>query len=211
MQQNRNPMFLKLYNENPNERDIRRVVDVLQQGGVIIYPTDTVYGLGCDITNAKAVEKVARIKGVGIEKSNFSFICSDLSHLSFYARPISNQVFKIIKKNIPGPFTFVLEGSSNVPKYFKGKKKTVGIRVPDNNIIRDIVRELGNPIVSTSIHDEDEIIEYTTDPELIYEKFRDIADLVIDGGYGELIPSTIVDFTGEEPIIIRKGKGKLLF
>ena len=204
-------MFLKLYNENPNERDIRRVVDVLKQGGVIIYPTDTVYGLGCDITNVKAVEKVARIKGIDIEKSNFSFICSDLSHLSYYARPISNQVFKIIKKNIPGPFTFILEGSSNVPKYFKGKKKTVGIRVPDNNIIRDIVRELGNPIVSTSIHDDDEIIEYTTDPELIYEKFRDIADLVIDGGYGELVPSTIVDFTGEEPIIVRKGKGKLLF
>jgi tRNA threonylcarbamoyl adenosine modification protein (Sua5/YciO/YrdC/YwlC family) len=204
-------MFLKLYNENPNERDIRRVVDVLKQGGVIIYPTDTVYGLGCDITNVKAVEKVARIKGIDIEKSNFSFICSDLSHLSYYARPISNQVFKIIKKNIPGPFTFILEGSSNVPKYFKGKKKTVGIRVPDNNIIRDIVRELGNPIVSTSIHDDDEIIEYTTDPELIYEKFRDIADLVIDGGYGELVPSTIVDFTGEEPIIVRKGKGKLIY
>lgn len=211
MRQNRNPMFLKLYNENPNERDIRRVVDVLKQGGVIIYPTDTVYGLGCDITNVKAVEKVARIKGIDIEKSNFSFICSDLSHLSYYARPISNQVFKIIKKNIPGPFTFILEGSSNVPKYFKGKKKTVGIRVPDNNIIRDIVRELGNPIVSTSIHDDDEIIEYTTDPELIYEKFRDIADLVIDGGYGELVPSTIVDFTGEEPIIVRKGKGKLIY
>lgn len=211
MRQNRNPMFLKLYNENPNERDVRKVVEVLQQGGVIIYPTDTVYGLGCDITNTKAVEKVARIKGIDIEKSNFSFICSDLSHLSYYAKPISNQVFKIIKKNIPGPFTFVLEGSSNVPKYFKGKKKTVGIRVPDNNIIRSIVRELGNPIVSTSIHDEDEIIEYTTDPELIYEKFRDIADLVIDGGYGELIPSTIVDFTGEEPLITRKGKGELLF
>lgn len=211
MRQNRNPMFLKLYNENPNERDVRKVVEVLQQGGVIIYPTDTVYGLGCDITNTKAVEKVARIKGIDIEKSNFSFICSDLSHLSYYARPISNQVFKIIKKNIPGPFTFVLEGSSNVPKYFKGKKKTVGIRVPDNNIIRSIVRELGNPIVSTSIHDEDEIIEYTTDPELIYEKFRDIADLVIDGGYGELMPSTIVDFTGEEPLITRKGKGELLY
>lgn len=211
MRQNKNPMFLKLYNENPNERDVRKVVEVLQQGGVIIYPTDTVYGLGCDITNTKAVEKVARIKGIDIEKSNFSFICSDLSHLSYYARPISNQVFKIIKKNIPGPFTFVLEGSSNVPKYFKGKKKTVGIRVPDNNIIRSIVRELGNPIVSTSIHDEDEIIEYTTDPELIYEKFRDIADLVIDGGYGELIPSTIVDFTGEEPLITRKGKGELLY
>ena len=159
-------MFIKLFNENPNARDILKVVEVLQQGGIIIYPTDTVYGLGCDITNTKAVEKVARIKGINIEKSNFSFICSDLGHLSIYARPISNHVFKIIKKNIPGPFTFILEASSNVPKYFKGKKKTVGIRVPDNNIIREIVRELGNPILSTSIHDDDEIIEYTTDPEL---------------------------------------------
>lgn len=152
-------MFIKLFNENPNARDILKVVEVLQQGGIIIYPTDTVYGLGCDITNTKAVEKVARIKGINIEKSNFSFICSDLGHLSIYARPISNHVFKIIKKNIPGPFTFILEASSNVPKYFKGKKKTVGIRVPDNNIIREIVRELGNPILSTSIHDDDEIIE----------------------------------------------------
>lgn len=203
-------MFIKLYNENPNPRDIKKVVEVLQQGGIIIYPTDTVYGLGCDITNTKAVEKVARIKGINIEKSNFSFICSDLSHLSTYARPISNHVFKIIKKNIPGPFTFILEASSNVPRYFKGKKKTVGIRVPDNNIIREIVRELGNPILSTSIHDEDEIIEYTTDPELIYEKFKDIADLVIDGGYGELVPSTVVDLTTSEPVIIRQGKGQLI-
>ncbi len=203
-------MFIKLYNENPNPRDINKVVDVLQQGGIIIYPTDTVYGLGCDITNTKAVEKVARIKGINIEKSNFSFICSDLSHLSTYARPISNHVFKIIKKNIPGPFTFILEASSNVPRYFKGKKKTVGIRVPDNNIIREIVRELGNPILSTSIRDEDEIIEYTTDPDLIYEKFKDIADLVIDGGYGELVPSTVVDFTPSEPVIIRQGKGQLI-
>lgn len=203
-------MFIKLYNENPNPREILKVVEVLQQGGLIIYPTDTVYGLGCDITNTKAVERIARIKGINIEKSNFSFICSDLSHLSIYARPISNHVFKIIKKNVPGPFTFILEASSNVPKYFKGKKKTVGIRVPDNNIIREIVKELGNPILSTSIHDEDEIIEYTTDPELIYEKFKDIADLIIDGGYGESVPSTIVDFTSSEPVIIRKGKGKLI-
>jgi tRNA threonylcarbamoyl adenosine modification protein (Sua5/YciO/YrdC/YwlC family) len=203
-------MFIKLYNENPNPRDILKVVEVLQQGGIIIYPTDTVYGLGCDITNAKAVEKIARIKGINIEKSNFSFICSDLGHLSIYARPISNHVFKIIKKNIPGPFTFILEASSNVPKYFKGKKKTVGIRVPDNNIIREIVKELGNPILSTSIHDDDEIIEYTTDPELIYEKFKDITDLVIDGGFGELVPSTIVDFTSSEPVILRQGKGKLI-
>jgi len=203
-------MFIKLFNENPNPRDILKVVEVLQQGGIIIYPTDTVYGLGCDITNVKAVEQIARIKGINIEKSNFSFICSDLSHLSVYARPISNHVFKIIKKNLPGPFTFILEASSNVPKYFKGKKKTVGIRVPDNNIIRGIVRELGNPILSTSIHDDDEIIEYTTDPELIYEKFKDITDLIIDGGFGELVPSTVVDFTSSEPVIIRQGKGKLI-
>lgn len=203
-------MLIKLYNENPNPREILKVVEVLQQGGVIIYPTDTVYGMGCDITHAKAVEKVARLKGVNIEKSNLSFICSDLSHLSLYARPISNHVFKIVKKNIPGPFTFILEASSQVPKYFKGKKKTVGIRVPDNNIIREIVRELGNPILSTSIHDDDEILEYTTDPELIHEKFQDIADLVIDGGFGELVPSTVVDLTSTEPVIIRKGKGNLL-
>lgn len=203
-------MFIKLFKENPNPRDILKVVEVLQQGGIIIYPTDTVYGLGCDITNVKAVEQIARIKGINIEKSNFSFICSDLSHLSVYARPISNHVFKIIKKNLPGPFTFILEASSNVPKYFKGKKKTVGIRVPDNNIIRGIVRELGNPILSTSIHDDDEIIEYTTDPELIYEKFKDITDLIIDGGFGELVPSTVVDFTSSEPVIIRQGKGKLI-
>ena len=203
-------MLIRLYNENPNPRDILKVVEVLQQGGVIIYPTDTVYGMGCDITHAKAVEKVARFKGVNIEKSNLSFICSDLSHLSLYARPISNHVFKIIKKNIPGPFTFILEASSQVPKPFKGKKKTVGIRVPDNNIIREIVRELGNPILSTSIHDDDEILEYTTDPELIHEKFQEVADLVIDGGFGELVPSTVVDLTSSEPVIIRKGKGKLL-
>lgn len=186
------------------------VVDILQQGGIIVYPTDTVYGLGCDITNTKAVEKVARMKGIKLERANFSFICSDLGQLAFYSKPLSNHAFKIIKKNVPGPFTFILEASSNVPKYFKGKKKTVGIRIPDNNIIREIVKELGNPIVSTSIHDEDEILEYTTDPELIYEKFQDIADIVIDGGHGELIASTVVDFTGDEPEIIRQGKADLI-
>lgn len=204
-------MLLRLYNENPNPRDVRTIVEALRNGGIIIYPTDTVYGLGCDITNLKAVEKVARFKGVKIEKANFSFICSDLSHLSDYTRPISNTVFKLIKKNLPGPFTFILEANNNVPKYFKGKKKTVGIRIPDNNIIRDIIYELGNPILSTSIHDEDEILEYTTDPELIYEKYQDIADIVIDGGPGELIPSTIVDCTGHEIEITREGKGKLEF
>jgi len=202
-------MLVKLFNENPNPRDIRKVVEVLRDGGLIIYPTDTVYGLGCDITNSKAVEKVARIKGVKVEKSNFSFICSDFSHLSVYTKPIPNPIFKLIKKNLPGPFTFILEASNNVPKYFKGKKKTVGIRIPDNNIIREIVAELGNPILSTSIHDEDEILEYTTDPELIYEKYQDIADLVIDGGPGELIPSTIVDCSEDEIKIVREGKGIL--
>lgn len=188
-----------------------KIVDVLRKGGlVIIYPTDTVYGLGCDITNAKAVEKVARIKNVKVEKNNFSFICSDLSHISDFTKPISNSVFKLMKKNLPGPFTFILDANNNVPKYFKGKK-TVGIRVPDNNIIREIVRELGNPILSTSIHDEDEILEYSTDPQLIHEKYNEIAEIVIDGGYGEFIPSTIVDCTAEEIVIVREGKGVLEF
>ena len=201
-------MLVKLFNENPNLREILRIVDILRKGGLIIYPTDTIYGLGCDITNAKAVEKVARIKGVKVEKNNFSFICSDLSHISDFTKPISNSVFKLMKKNLPGPFTFILEANNNLPKYFKGKK-TVGIRVPDNNIICEIIRELGNPILSTSIRDEDEILEYTTDPELIYEKYQDIAEVVIDGGYGEFVPSTIVDCTGDEIQIIREGKGVL--
>ena len=204
-------MFVRLFNENPNHRMIRKIVNILRDGGIIIYPTDTVYGLGCDITNSKAVEKVAQIKGVKVEKNNFSFICSDFSHLSDYTKPIQNSVFKLIKKNLPGPFTFILEANNNVPKYFKGKKKTVGIRIPDNNIIREIVAELGNPIVSTSIHDDDEILEYTTDPELIYEKYQQMVDVVIDGGYGELVPSTIVDCTKRDIEILRLGKGELEF
>jgi tRNA threonylcarbamoyl adenosine modification protein (Sua5/YciO/YrdC/YwlC family) len=203
-------MLVRLYNENPNPREVRRIAGILREGGIIIYPTDTVYGMGCDITNSKAVERVARLKGIDVEKSNFSFICSDLSHLSVYTRPISNHIFKIIRKNVPGPFTFILEANNNVPNYFKGKKKTVGIRVPKNEIICEIVKELGNPIVSTSIHDEDEVLEYSIDPELIHEKYGDITDLVIDGGIGEIVPSTIVDFTGEEPVIVRQGKGKLV-
>lgn len=200
-------MLVKIYPENPNPKEVRRVVDVLKSGGIIIYPTDTVYGMGCDITHAKAVEKIARIRNVQVEKSNFSFITSDLSHLSEFSKPVSNSVFKILKRNLPGPFTFILNANSNVPKHFKGKKKTVGVRIPDNSIILEIVRELGNPIMSTSIHDEDEIIEYSTDPELIHEKFEDLVDLVIDGGYGGNVPSTIVDFTGDTPVIIRQGKG----
>ena len=200
--------FLRIYDENPNPKEIEKVVSVLRKGGLVIYPTDTVYGLGCDITNSKALEKIARIKGVKLEKANLSFICNDLSHLSDYVRQIDTPTYKILKRALPGPYTFILPGNNNLPKVFK-KKVTVGIRVPDNNISRVIVRELGNPIVSTSIRDEDELIEYTTDPELIYEKWRNIVDIVVDGGYGDNQPSTIIDLTDDEPVIIREGKGSL--
>ena len=200
--------FIKIYEENPNPKEIERVVDVLRKGGLIIYPTDTVYGLGCDITNARALEQIARLKNVKLAKANFSFICNDLSHLSDYVRQIDTPTYKILKRALPGAYTFILPGNNNLPKAFK-KKKTVGIRVPDNSIIREIVRVLGNPIVSTSIYDEDDLIEYTTDPELIYEKWKDKVDLVIDGGYGGNQASTVVDLSGDELEIIREGKGSL--
>ena len=200
--------FIRLYEENPNPREIAKVVSVLKKGGLIIYPTDTVYGLGCDITNYKALERVAQIKGVKLEKADFSFVCHDLSNLSDYVKQINNATFKVLKRALPGPYTFVLPGSKTLPTAFK-KKKTVGIRVPDNNIALDIVRELGNPIVSTSIYDEDEIIEYTTDPELILEKWDKKVDIVINGGYGGNEPSTVIDFSGDEPEIIREGKGSI--
>ena len=198
--------LVKIYPENPNPKELNKVLEVLRNGGLIIYPTDTVYGLGCDITNTKALERIAKIKGIKLEKANFSFICYDLSNLSDYVKQIDTATFKILKKNLPGPFTFILPGNNNLPKEFK-KKKTVGIRIPDNNIIREIVKLLGNPIVSTSIYDEDEILEYSTDPELIFEKWQDKVDLVIDGGYGDNIPSTIVDLSEGEPVLIREGKG----
>jgi tRNA threonylcarbamoyl adenosine modification protein (Sua5/YciO/YrdC/YwlC family) len=204
-------MLIRLYEDNPDQRRILQIVDVLRKGGIIIFPTDTVYSIGCDITKEKAVEKIAQIKGIKIEKSQFSFICHDLSHLSDYAKPIPNNVFKLMKRNLPGPFTFILEANNNVPRYFKGKKKTVGIRVPDNNIIREIVRELGNPIFSSSIHDKDEIIGYTTDPELIHDDWGEKADIVIDGGYSGNEVSTIVDCTNDEINIIREGKGELIW
>ena len=200
--------LIKVYPENPNQKEIDKIVSVLKNGGLIIYPTDTVYGLGCDITHKKAVEKVARIKGVKVDKSNFSFICNDLSHLSDYVKQIDTATYKLLKKSLPGAYTYVLYGNANLPKYFK-RKKTVGIRVPDNAIIRKIVETLGNPIVSTSIYDEDAILEYTTDPELIYEKWRTKVDLVIDGGYGDNVPSTVVDLTTEPFTILREGKGAL--
>lgn len=201
--------FIKIYEENPNPKEIKRVVDVLRKGGLVIYPTDTVYGLGCDITNTKALEKIARIKGVKLAKANWSFICTDLSNLSDYVRQIDTATFKILKRALPGPYTFILPGNNNLPKEFK-KKKTVGIRVPDNSIVKALVEELGNPIVSTSIHDEDDVLEYTTDPELIYEKWDNLVDIVIDGGYGGNVGSTIIDVsTGGLPEVIREGKGSL--
>ena len=200
--------FIKIYPNKPSEAAIAKVVKVLKEGGLVIYPTDTVYGLGCDITNTKALERIARIKGVKLEKANFSFICHDLSNLSDYVKQIDTATFKILKRALPGPYTFILPGSTNLPKEFK-KKTTVGIRVPDNSIALEIVRQLGNPIVSTSIHDEDEVIEYTTDPELIFEKWQNRVDMVIDGGYGDNTASTIIDLSGQEPIVIREGKGNV--
>lgn len=200
--------FIRIYEENPNPKEIDRVVKLLKKGGLIIYPTDAVYGLGCDITNLKALEKVARIKGVKLEKSNFSFVCHDLSNLSDYVKQIDTSTFKILKRALPGAYTFILPGSKSLPNPFK-KRKTVGIRVPDNNIALEIVKQLGNPIISTSIHDEDEILEYTTDPELILEKWDNLVDLVIDGGYGDNEPSTVIDLSEDAPTVIREGKGSL--
>ena len=200
--------FIRIYEENPNPKAITRVVDVLKKGGLIIYPTDTVYGLGCDTTNSKALQRIARIKGVKLEKANFSFVCAGLSNLSDYIKQINTITFKILKRSLPGPYTFILAGNNRLPKDFK-KKKTVGIRVPNNTIALTLVHELGNPIVSTSIHDEDELLEYTTDPELIYEKWKDIVDVVIDGGYGSNIASTVIDLSKDTPEILRKGKGSI--
>jgi tRNA threonylcarbamoyl adenosine modification protein (Sua5/YciO/YrdC/YwlC family) len=200
--------FIKIYEDKPSEAAIKKVVDVLRNGGLVIYPTDTVYGLGCDITNSRALEKLAKIKGIKLEKANFSFVCSSLSNLSDYVKQIDTSTFKILKRALPGPYTFILPGNNDLPKEFR-KKKTVGIRVPANNIVLQIVELLGNPIVSTSIHDEDDVIEYSTDPELIFEKWHNKVDLIIDGGYGDNIASTIIDLTGYEPEVIREGKGSL--
>lgn len=202
-------MFLKIYPENPNLKEIDKVVHVLREGGLVIYPTDTVYAIGCDALNVRAVEKICRMKGINPQKSDLSIICYDLSNLSEYAK-VNNASFKLMKKNLPGPFTFILPTSSQLPKIYKNKKE-VGIRVPDNNIIRTLVKELGNPILTMSVHDEDDVVEYSTDPELIYEKYANRVDVVIDGGYGGLEPSTVVDCTTDDFDILRQGKGELVY
>ena len=202
-------MLLKIHSENPHDKKIQQVVECLKDGGVIIYPTDTVYGLGCDIFKQKAIEKIARIKQVNIKKHNFSFICSDLSHLSDFTKPMDRSTYKLMKKALPGSFTFILNANNTIPKLFKNNRKTVGIRIPNHHIPRSIVELLGNPILTTSIHDDDSIVEYSTDPELIYEKYKNQVDIIVDGGYGNLAPSTIVDCSKGEIEIIRQGLGNL--
>lgn len=205
-------MLIKLYPENPDPRHINTIVNCLRSGGIIIYPTDTIYGIGCDINKPKAVERIAQIKGIRTEKANFSFICHDLSHLADFTKQVDTSIYKLLKKHLPGAFTFILNANNNVPKLFQSKKKTVGIRIPNNNIILEIVKELGNPILTTSLHTDDEVTEYHTDPELIHEKYENILDIVIDGGYGGLEPSTIVDCTNEGDIkVIRQGKGIFVY
>jgi len=201
-------MLLKLDPEHPEESKLKLIAECLQDDGIIIYPTDTVYGLGCHILKPKAIEKICRIKGIAVEKANFSFIFYDLSHLSDFTKPLDNSTYKIMRKALPGPFTFILHAGSTIPKIFRTKKKTIGIRVPDNNICRGIVKELGNPLMNSSLHDEDdEITGYMNDPEEIHKKYHKIVDMVVDGGFGNLTASTVVDCSGGGINIIRQGLG----
>ena len=201
--------MLKIYPENPNPKAVNTVVECLQDGGIVIYPTDTIYGIGCDIFKQKSIERIISILGEKKKKDALTFICHDLSNLSDYTKPLDNNVFKTMKRVLPGPFTFILEANNSVPKLLQSNKKTIGVRIPDNNIIREIVRQLGHPILSTSVKDDDEVIEYTTDPELIYERYGDLVDIVIDGGYGDNTPSTVVDCTSGEIEVVREGKGDI--
>jgi len=200
-------MLLKIHPENPSQRQILKVCDILRKGGIIVYPTDSVYALGCDIYNHKAIEQIAKLKGTRPAKADFSFIFSDLSQVSDYALLFDNRVFKLMKSHLPGPFTFILHARNNVPKIFQSRKKTIGIRIPDNKIPIELVRNLGNPMMTTSIHDEDTLIEYTTDPDLIYEKYKDKVNVIINGGFGNNVPTTVVDCTQPEPVIVRQGIG----
>lgn len=201
-------MYIKLFEDNPNERDILKIVDVLREGGVIIYPTDTIYAIGCDINNVKAVQRVCQLKGVKPEKANFSMICRDLSNIAAYAK-VSNEMFKVMKRNLPGPYTFVLPATNKLPNVMMNRRKTIGIRIPDNYIVMAIVEELGNPLLTTSVKADDDVIEYMTDPELICERYEKQVDLVIDGGYGQNVASTVLDCTGDTIEIIRQGIGVL--
>jgi len=202
-------MLIKMYSQSPSHKHLRRIVSILEEGGLVVYPTDTVYAIGCSLDKPKALEKLARLKGVDPKRPDLSFIFSDLSQVAEYTPPLDKTIFKLLKHNLPGPFTFILPANSRVPKLFKGRKKTIGIRIPDCNITRELVRLLGHPLLTASIHDEDEVVDYITDPELIHEKFKDLADVVIDAGFGNNVASTIVDCTGDEPVIVREGIGQL--
>ncbi|PJC61336.1 MAG: threonylcarbamoyl-AMP synthase [Flavobacteriales bacterium CG_4_9_14_0_2_um_filter_32_27] len=204
-------MLIKIYPENPDEKRIQQAVEVLKKGGLIVYPTDSVYAIGCDMTNRRAAEKMAQLKGIKLEEANFSLICYDLSNISEYTVQFGTNLYKMMKRALPGPYTFILNANKNIPKLFQSKKQTIGIRVPDNNIARTIVNQLGNPMLSTSVRDDDEILEYTTDPELIHERYDGQVDLVIDGGYGNNEASTVIDCTGETPEILRQGIGEVDF
>jgi tRNA threonylcarbamoyl adenosine modification protein (Sua5/YciO/YrdC/YwlC family) len=203
-------VLIRISENNIDAASIDTVVKSLRDGGIIIYPTDTVYALGCDITKQRAVERISKLRHIDPARANFSFVCADLSHLSEFTKPIPNQVYRVMKKALPGPYTFILEANNNVPRLLKQNKKTVGIRVPDNNICRAIVRALGNPIMSASLHDEsDGIVEYYSDPETIFEQFQDVVDIVVDGGYGNVFPSTVLDCSGDDILVIREGLGSL--
>ena len=201
-------MLINIHQQNPDQRKIKRIVECLKDGGVIIYPTDTVYAFGCDVYNKKAMQKLCQIKGIDIKKHNLSFVCYDLSHISDFTKNLNTSTYKLMKKTLPGPYTFILNANNSIPKLFKNRKKEIGIRIPNNNIPRQIVKELGNPIVTTSVKDDDMVIEYSTDPQLMYEHFKKKVDLVISGGYGDSIPSTIIKHTNGTPEILRKGKGE---
>lgn len=200
--------MIKLYDTNPNPKEVEKIINILKEGGIAIYPTDTVYAMGCDALNVRAIERICKIKNMNPQKTKLSIICEDLSNISEYAK-VSNTVFKLMKRNMPGPFTFILNATNNLPKIYRNRKE-VGIRIPDNTIILTLVRELGNPILTTSVRSKDDLMEYCTDPELIEEEYGHLVDIVIDGGYGGLEPSTVVDCTGDEPEIVRQGKGELI-
>lgn len=203
--------FYKIHPETPSERQVLKVVDCVEKGGVIIYPTDSVYGIGCSLFSKKGIQKIAQFKNIKIKQAEFSFLFSDIDQIEEYTKHIEKWVFRLLKKNLPGPFTFILPANKKIPKILESSRKTIGIRIPNNNVVRDIVRHLGTPLLNTSVHDDDEIIEFTTDPELIYDNFKNRVDIVIDGGYGNNEPSTVVDCTGDEPEIIRQGSGELEF
>lgn len=204
-------MLTKIYSDNPNPKHVRQVCDILRAGGLAVYPTDTVYAVGCDVGSPKAVERLARLKGLDPRNPEFSLIFTDISMLSEYTVIRDNNVFKMMKRNLPGPFTFILNANNQLPKLFRNKRKTVGIRIPDNTVVLEIVREMERPLVTTSIHDPDEIIEYTTDPELMHEKYDGLVDVVVHGGYGHNEASTVIDCTGDKPFIVRQGLGELAY